>query len=217
MNEDIHCNYRVKYLNGSESSCKNDECSLNHIDIYSLDNGQCRTNYLSLKYTSYSKYRLFLLSTYRKNSISSYFVSSYPNIERLLQIEFVSPLENNLPFQYSELNLLSNSQSSNIDTVELIFNGNISKDNLIIGIDLNNSEQVSIDTLRLIFNCNLNERVEWELMKSISIYPPSPCPKQINYLHLINSSKNEECFHLNLFVSEMKLKIESMFFSLRFF
>lgn len=202
MDEDISCNYRLKYLNGSESWCKSDECSLNHVDIYSLENDHCETNYLSLRYSSYSRYREFLLSTYRKKSVSSYFISSHPNVERLYQLELISPLESNLPFQSTELNLLSNSPISNIDTLEMIFDGNLSKENLIIGIDLNHSEEISIDTLRLIFTCQSNERVEWELIRSVGQYPPSPCPKQINYLHLIDAEKNEDYFHINIFVSQ---------------
>jgi hypothetical protein len=121
-----------------------------------------------------------------------------PNAERLLQIEFLSPLENNSPFELNQLNLLTNS-TSNIDTYELIFNGNISKDNSILFIDKDlfmSDEQVFIDTLRLTFNCTNKQRVEWELIKSISNLPQSPCPQQIQFKH------QKHCFNVYTLVRQ---------------
>ena len=210
-NEEIHCNFTVIYLNGSRSWCYDEECSLNHLDIYSIEDQQCQTNYISFKYSSSSKYLQFLFSKISRQSLSSYFSSSRPHLERLLQIEFLSPLENAYLFDNSHLSLLTDStSSSNIDTYELIFNGKISEENSTISFDQDqflSVEQVYIDTLRLQFNCTNDERVEWELIKSISSFPPSPCPKQIDFLKKIPSSIDGNSCHLILFVSNISPKI----------
>jgi hypothetical protein len=197
-NKDSNCYFTVKYSNGSSYRCLDEECSIDHLDIISLENNQCRTDYLSLKYSSYSKYSEILLSN---SSLSSFFSLARPNLERLLQIELLSPLENNSPFELNQLSLLTNS-TSNIDTYELVFNGNIAKDNLILYIDKDlflSAEQEFIDTLRLIFNCTNKKRVEWELIKSISSLPQSPCPQQIRFKEKIFLN-NQFCFNIHILV-----------------
>jgi len=209
-NEDLNCYFTVKYSNGSTYRCLDEECSIDHIDIISLEANQCRTNYLSLKYSSYSSYSKFLVSN--PSYLSSYFSLARPNLERLLQIEFLSPLENNSPFEINELSLLTNS-TSNIDTYELIFHGNISKTNSIIFISKDlflNNKQEFIDTLRLIFNCTNEQRVEWELVKSISSLPESPCPQQIQYFE----TNHSPCFNINILVRKFILLIKSNLFFL---
>ncbi|CAF1281175.1 unnamed protein product [Adineta steineri] len=193
------CYFRVLYSNGSQSWCLDEECS-NHTDIISLENLHCQTNYLSLKFSSYSNYSNFLLSTTSKQIyLSSFFSLGRPNLERLLQIEFLSSLENNKSFQLDQLSLLANSLS-NIDTYELNFLGNLSNNNLQLFIDENlflSNEQQFIDTLRLIFNCSKYERVEWELVKSIQSIPQSPCPQQIT---LLNHQLNQQKYSFNIII-----------------
>ncbi|UJR17855.1 hypothetical protein I4U23_004754 [Adineta vaga] len=176
--EDSLCYFRIFLSNGTQAWCLDEEC-FNHLDLISIENFQCRTNFLSLRFSSYSTYSTFLRST----SLSSFFSLNRSNLERLLQIEFLSPLENiNQPFQLDELKLLSYSIPSNIDTYELIFHGNLIKNPSQLLFDEEiflSKEQKYIDTLRLIFNCTSNERVEWELVKSIQSIPNSPCPQQI--------------------------------------
>jgi hypothetical protein len=197
-NEDLNCYFTVFYSNGSRSWCLDEECS-NHIDIISLEDRQCRTNYLSLKFSSYLKYSNIL----SRISFSSFFSFGRPEYERLLQIEFLSSFDNDNPFKIDQLRLLTSSVS-NIDTYEFVFNGNISKTNSILFIDREmfiSDEQQYIDTLRLIFNCSNSQRVEWELIKSIQSLPDSPCPQQINFSknkHFIN---NQNCFNINILVS----------------
>jgi len=203
-NEDLDCYFTVFYSNGSRSWCLDEECS-DHIDIISLEDRQCQTNYLSLKFSSYLKY----LNILSRIPLSSFFSFGRPKSERLLQIEFLSPLNNDNPFKIDQLRLLSNSLS-NIDTYEFIFNGNISINNSILFIDKQmfiSNEQIYIDTLRLIFNCSNSQRVEWELIKSIQSLPDSPCPQQIQFLdkHFIN---NQNCFNIYILVSLIILFIK---------
>jgi hypothetical protein len=200
--EDVDCYFTVLYSNGSRSWCSDEDC-LNHIDIISLEDRQCRTNYLSLKFSSYSTYSKLLLSSSSRIPLSSFFSFGRPDRERLLQIEFLSPFDNDNPFKLNELRLLSG-PISNLDTYELVFNENISKNNLTLFIDQEmfmSDEQQVIDTLRLIFNCTKSSRVEWELIKSVQSFPPSPCPEQINYLKKNISHRNLNCLHLNILVS----------------
>jgi len=120
------------------------------------------------------------------------------NFERLLQIEFLSPLDdNNQPFELNELKLLTNSLPSNIDTYEFVFQGNLVENHFKLFFDQElflSEEEQYIDTLRLIFNFTLNERVEWELVKSIQLTPDSPCPQQI-------TSKNRVQFYIIITVT----------------
>jgi hypothetical protein len=172
------------------------------LDIISLESVQCRTNYLSLRFSSYLSYSNFLVSSWSRIDISSLFCSGRPKVERLLQIEFLSPFENSSPFEIDQLNLLSKSVS-NIDTYELVFSGRIAQDNIKLFIDEDiflSAKQEFIDTLRLIFNCSENVRVEWELIKSISSLPPSPCSEQIEFLKK-DFLNNENSFERILLVS----------------
>mgnify|MGYP006892790243 FL=1 len=203
--DDSECMFTVLYSNGSRSWCIDEQCS-NHVDIISIEDRQCRTNYLSLKFSSYQKYNQFIYSHSLRIPIASFFSLARPNRERLFQIEFLSPLDNSQIFELSQLQLLSG-PISNIDTFELIFNGNISKTiNSSLFVDkemFSSQQQTSIDTLRLIFNCSNQQRVEWELIKSIDFYPQSPCQQQIQFLNNNKSTNNYEknCFHLNFLVS----------------
>jgi hypothetical protein len=209
-NNDVDCYFTVLYSNGSRSWCLDEEC-YNHVDIISIEDRQCRTNYLSLKFSSYSKYLKLLHSSSSRIPLSSFFSLARLNIERLLQIEFLSPLDNDNPFKIDQFRLLTGPRS-NIDTYELIFNGNLAKDNVILYIDRDmfmSNEQQYIDTLRLIFNCTNSQRVEWELIKSIEILPDSPCPQQINYLNK-NLIKNEKCFNIPILVSLIIFFIEKI-------
>ncbi len=214
--EDVNCYFKVFYSNGSRSWCLDEECC-NHLDIISLESVQCRTNYLSLRFSSYKSYSKFLVSSWSQLDISSYFSVGRPNIERLLQIEFLSPFENSSPFELDELNLLSNSVS-NIDTYELVFSGRIAQDNIKLFIDEDmflSAKQQFIDTLRLIFNCSENERVEWELIKSISSLPPSPCPEQIQFLKkdfLNNENSFERLVLVSFLISFFQIQIKFFIF-----
>lgn len=194
--ESDDCYFTVLYSNGSRYWCLDEQCN-DYIDIISLENDQCKTNYLSLKFSSYSKYEEFVKSS--SFSLSSMFELGRPNIERLLQIEFLSPLDNDNPFKIEDLYYLTKNISSNIDTYEFIFNENISNNNLTLFIDKEifiSNEQIYIDTLRLIFNCTNSKRVEWELVKSIQYFPDSPCKKQIDFL-----KKDFNSFNINILVS----------------
>jgi len=212
-NEHVNCYFTVLYSNGSRSWCLDEECS-NHIDIISLEDRQCRTNYLSLKFSSYSKYFDVLVLSSSRIPLSSFFSSGRPDIERLLQIEFLTPFNNDNPFKLDQFRLLTGS-ISNIDTYELVFNGNIAKNNLTLFIDRDifmSDEQHFIDTLRLIFNCTKSERVEWELVKSIESLPDSPCPQQIDFLKK-DFIKNQNCFNINILVSfKINQKKKSLIF-----
>ncbi|CAF1364428.1 unnamed protein product [Rotaria sordida] len=183
--EDINnCYFTVSYLNGSQYNCLDEDC-YKYIDIISLEDQQCRTNNLSLKFSSQSTYKNFLQLTSLENPLASFFSNGRPNLERLLQIEFQSSLFNDDLFKLNQLRLLSPYFISNIDTYEFIFDGFITNNNLTLFIDKNmfiSNEQQIIDTLRLIFNCSQFERVEWELIKSIESLPDSPCPQQIQFI-----------------------------------
>ncbi|CAF3315886.1 unnamed protein product [Rotaria socialis] len=175
-----NCYFTVFYSNGKRSYCIDEQC-YHHLDIISLKDRQCRTNYLSLQFSSYLTYKKFLQSTLLKNSLSYYFSKARPNVERLLRIEFLSPFLNDDPFQLDQLRLLANS-ISNIDTYEFIFNENITINNLTLFIDqdmFSSSDQQIIDRLTLRFSCTHIQRVEWQLIKSIQSFPNSPCPQQI--------------------------------------
>ena len=198
-NENSHCYLIVHYSNGSSYRCLDEECSIDHVDLVTVQANRCRTNYLSLKYSSYRKYFQSVLS---HCSLSSSFSSARPNVERLLQIELLSPLENASPFQLNHLRLLTNS-TSNIDTYELLFHGNIAQENSVLFIDKDtfmSHEQEYIDTLRLIFNCTSEERVEWELVKSISSLPQSPCPQQIQF----KQNNSQFCLNINILVRKFR-------------
>ncbi|CAF2810981.1 unnamed protein product [Rotaria sp. Silwood2] len=194
--EDINnCYFNVFYSNGSQYNCLDEDC-YKYIDIVSLEDQQCRTNYISLKFSSYLTYRNFLEITSLKTPLASFFCNGRPNLERLLQIEFQTPFINDEPFKIDQFNILSRS-ISNIDTLEFIFNGFISNNNRTLFIDKNmfiSNEQNIIDTLRLIFNCSQYERVEWELIKSIKSLPESPCPQQIQFI------KNDFTNNYNLII-----------------
>ncbi|CAF1330474.1 unnamed protein product [Adineta ricciae] len=179
--EDLWCYFRVQNSDGSQSWCLDEDC-YKYLDVVSIDDNHCETNFLSLRFSSYSTYFTFLRSTSTKKSLSSYFSRKQTNAERLLQIEFLSSLKDDQIFHLNELKLLSNSTPSNIDTYELVFPGNLIENDspMIFDEQIFLSEQQQyIDTIRLIFNCSANERVEWELVKSIQSVSYSPCPQQI--------------------------------------
>ena len=188
--DDHRCPFRMKLANGSEWNCWDDECS-NGVDPTFLEIGEdCRTNYLSLKFVSSSSYQKFLSNV---TSLSSFFRPGRPHLERLLQIEILSPLTNNEElFTIDHWNhlLLNDTSPSNIDTYELIFNDRLTTDEgvqlRIDGDSFISVEQKSIDTLRIHFHCSKDLIVEWELVKSLSSLPRSPCPEQIDYLLLPN-------------------------------
>ena len=180
--DEPHCPVKVSFQNGSRSRCYDDRCS-DHLDISSLDMGFCQTNYLSLRFSSYSIYANFLRLASQRTALSSLFSSARPNLERLLEIEFQSSLVDDQAFQLQQWRLLSKSPS-NIDTYELIFADKLIDGNATIFLDRDmflGDEQDVIDTLRINFHCSENMRVEWELIKSIPSLPESPCPQQIRF------------------------------------
>ena len=198
--DESNCPVIVSYQNGSRSGCYDDRCN-DHLDISSLDLGRCRTNYLSLRFSSYSIYANFLRLASQQTPLSALFSSARPNLERLLQIEFRTSLVNDQAFQLRQWRLLSNA-ASNIDTYELIFADKLIEGNATILLDRDMflaDEQDVIDTLRISFHCNDHERVEWELVKSISSLPESPCPQQIRF-HEKPSFSPRLCFSINTFM-----------------
>ncbi|CAF4409425.1 unnamed protein product, partial [Rotaria sp. Silwood2] len=83
--EDINnCYFNVFYSNGSQYNCLDEDC-YKYIDIVSLEDQQCRTNYISLKFSSYLTYKNFLEITSLKTPLASFFCNGRPNLERLLQ------------------------------------------------------------------------------------------------------------------------------------
>ena len=203
--EDAHnCYFTVVYSNGSRTWCLDQQC-YQHLDIISLEDRMCRTNFLSLRFSSYSKYSDVLQTSSLKMPLASFFSLGRPNIERVLQIEFLSPFVSNDPFKLDHLRLLTDS-ISNIDTYELVFNGNIAENNLTLFIDRDmfmSHEQRVIDTLRLIFNCSKIQRVVWELIKSVENFPDSPCPQQIQFLKKEFINK-QDCFKITILVGLAK-------------
>lgn len=202
-----NCYFTVFYLNGSRSYCLDKQCN-EHIDIISLKDRQCQTNSLSLKFSSYLKYKNFLENLLLKNSISSYYSKARPNVERYLFIEFVTPFMNSDPFKLDHLNLLTKS-ISNIDKYIFYLNGNLTLNNSTLFIDKNmfySNEQNLIDKFILIFNCSNNKQVEWILIKSIEYIQESPCPQQIQFLKQNNFQQKNISFNLILLVS-LKINI----------
>lgn len=168
------CYFRVFSANGSQSWCLDEECA-RHVDLLGLEPLNCRTSFLSLRFSSSRTYERFLRST---RSLSPLFATGRPTFERLLQVELLAPLEDDRIFDVEQLKFLADVPPSNIDTYELIF------PELHVPIVLDeelffNTTQHAFDTLRLIFNCTANDTVEWELVQSIGSLPDSPCPQRI--------------------------------------
>ncbi|CAF3786258.1 unnamed protein product [Rotaria sp. Silwood1] len=201
-NEDINnCYFNVFYSNGSSYKCLDEDC-YQYIDIISLEDQKCQTNYLSLKFSSYLTYKNFLQLTSLKTPLASFFSKNHSNLERLLQIEFQTAFINDEPFKLNQLSLLFHSISY-IDTYEFIFNGFIVDNNKTLFIDQHmfiSDEQNIIDTLRLVFNCTQYNRVEWELVKSIQSLPQSPCPQQIQFITNHSIDNNQYYSHLIILI-----------------
>lgn len=195
------CRFIITYSNGSRTLCIDRRCS-SHLDLIAIEDHQCRTNSLSLTFSTYHKYEQFLNRSSSRIPLSSFFSMDHPKGDRLLQIHFLSPLDNSRPFQFDQFRLLSG-PNSHIDTYEMIFHGKISKMNSILYLDRDfflSNEQRFIQTLRLRFHCTFNKTVQWELRKSNRSLPPSPCEEQIQYFPKQQTSEQFKCFHFNFLV-----------------
>ena len=185
--DDRRCSFTLEFVNGSELTCWDEECS-DFVDpislVHSGHDGDCRTNSLSLKFRSSSSYERFLSNV---SFLSSFFRPGRPTLERLLQVELLSPLNSGELFTLAHWKVLSPSSPSHIDTYELIFAGRLTEEEDGESLQLDeetflSAEQNSIDTLRIHFRCSKDLIVEWELVRSLSLLPPSPCPEQIESL-----------------------------------
>jgi hypothetical protein len=172
------CSFRAHSSNGSTHCCRDERCNAVS-DLVTLLKLDCCVNRLSLRFTSSTFYWRFIAGLQSNNvSLSAFFCPARPNVERRLQVRFDRPLDDAAILQLDHLA----GGVSQIDTLHLTFDQQLSKRNEIFAIDaasfVSNEHNV-VDTLLLTFSCAVDQRVRWQLTRSAWTLPASPCPRQI--------------------------------------